>query len=147
MDYAATILNRLPQIRRGTGFKALLAKLNYLPPSQLEVIVEAFEFGSLAHEGQRRYSGPDGGEVFFLQGTQLMAAPVQTDASFTHQTPEVLFEAPYFFGAPGRNYDVGSDGRFLMVKTGSQPGEDAPTLDITVVLNWHQELLERVPVP
>lgn len=57
MDYAATILSHLPQIRRGTGFKALLAKLEYLPPAQLDVIVEAYEFGSLAHEGQRRYSG------------------------------------------------------------------------------------------
>jgi guanosine-3',5'-bis(diphosphate) 3'-pyrophosphohydrolase len=57
VDYAATILNHLPLTRRGTGFKALLAKLEYLPPAQLDVIVEAYEFGSLAHEGQRRYSG------------------------------------------------------------------------------------------
>lgn len=57
MDYAATILSHLPQTRRGTGFKTLLSKLTYLPPSQLDVIVEAYEFGSLAHEGQRRYSG------------------------------------------------------------------------------------------
>jgi RelA/SpoT family (p)ppGpp synthetase len=57
VDYAATILSHLPQTRRGTGFKTLLSKLKYLPPSQLDVIVEAYEFGSLAHEGQRRYSG------------------------------------------------------------------------------------------
>ena len=57
MDYAATILNHLPQTRRGTGFKALLSKLKYLPPSQLDIIVDAYEFGSEAHEGQRRYSG------------------------------------------------------------------------------------------
>ena len=61
---------------------------------------------------------PDGGELFFLQGTQLMTAPVQTDASFSHGTPNVLFEAPYFFGSPGRNYDVAPDGRFMMVKGG-----------------------------
>jgi len=57
MDYAATILSHLPQGRRGTGFKALLSKLKYLPPSQLDLIVEAYEFASQAHEGQRRYSG------------------------------------------------------------------------------------------
>ena len=57
MDYAATLLNHLPQTRRGTGFKALLSKLKYLPPPQLDIIVEAYEFGSVAHEGQRRYSG------------------------------------------------------------------------------------------
>jgi GTP pyrophosphokinase len=43
--------------RRGTGFKGLLSKVSYLPPEQLDVIVSAYEFGSQAHEGQRRYSG------------------------------------------------------------------------------------------
>ena len=57
MDYAAALLNHLPATRRGTGFKALLSKLDYLPPEQLDVIVDAYEFGSQAHEGQRRYSG------------------------------------------------------------------------------------------
>jgi GTP pyrophosphokinase len=57
MDYAATILSRLPMTRRGTGFKSLLSKVSYLPPEQLDVIVNAYEFGSQAHEGQRRYSG------------------------------------------------------------------------------------------
>jgi len=57
MDYAASILNHLPLARRGTGFKTLLSKLKYLPPDQLDIIVDAYEFGSQAHEGQRRYSG------------------------------------------------------------------------------------------
>ncbi len=57
MDYTATILSRLPMTRRGTGFKGLLSKVSYLPPEQLDVIVSAYEFGSQAHEGQRRYSG------------------------------------------------------------------------------------------
>jgi len=57
MDYAATILNHLPHTRRGTGFKGLLSKVRYLPDAQLRVIVDAYEFGSQAHEGQRRYSG------------------------------------------------------------------------------------------
>ena len=57
MDYAATILNRLPKPRRGTGFKRLLNKLKYLPEAQLDVILSAYEFSSQAHAGQRRYSG------------------------------------------------------------------------------------------
>ncbi len=57
MDYAATILNHLPRARRTKGFKALLSKLEYLPSEQLDVIVNAYEFGAQAHEGQRRYSG------------------------------------------------------------------------------------------
>jgi len=57
MDYSAAILNRLPKTRRGTGFKRLLSKLDYLPADQLDVIADAYEFGNQAHEGQRRYSG------------------------------------------------------------------------------------------
>ncbi|MBT77652.1 MAG: bifunctional (p)ppGpp synthetase/guanosine-3',5'-bis(diphosphate) 3'-pyrophosphohydrolase [Gammaproteobacteria bacterium] len=57
MDYAASLLNYLPKSRRGTRFKNLLGKLGYLAPSQLDIIVDAYEFGSQAHEGQRRYSG------------------------------------------------------------------------------------------
>jgi len=57
MDYAAAILNRLPKTRRGTGFKRLLSRLDYLGENQLETVIEAFELGDQAHEGQRRYSG------------------------------------------------------------------------------------------
>ena len=89
---------------------------------------------------------PDGGEVFFLQGTQLMAAPVQTAASFTYGTSDVLFEAPYFFGFGGRNYDVAPDGRFLMMKHGGQANGDVPPPQINVVLNWFEELERLVPV-
>ena len=47
----------------------------------------------------------------------------------------MLFDAPYYFGAPGRNYDVAPDGRFLMIQAeeGADGGE--PSLEITVVLN------------
>jgi hypothetical protein len=39
------------------------------------------------------------------------------------------------------DYDVAPDGRFIMIKT---PDEDQPR-EITVVLNWFQELEELVP--
>ena len=57
MDYAASIRERLPGVRRSTGFKQLLAKLDYLPDNQRDIVVEAYEFGANAHEGQRRVSG------------------------------------------------------------------------------------------
>jgi GTP pyrophosphokinase len=57
MDYAAAILSRLPTTRRGTGFKRLLGKLDYLGQDQLDVVVRAYETAARAHEGQRRYSG------------------------------------------------------------------------------------------
>jgi guanosine-3',5'-bis(diphosphate) 3'-pyrophosphohydrolase len=57
MDYAAAILSRLPTTRRGTGFKRLLSKLDYLGQDQLDQVVRAYEVAAQAHEGQRRYSG------------------------------------------------------------------------------------------
>ena len=39
---------------------------------------------------------PDGGELFFVQGTQLMAATVRADTIFANDTPEVLFGGDYF---------------------------------------------------
>ena len=46
-------------------------------------------------------------------------------------------------GTPFPNYDVSLDGRqFLMTR--SAP---AAATGYVVVLNWHQELLERVPIP
>ncbi len=45
------------------------------------------------------------------------------------------------FGHPG--YDVAADGRLLIV----QPAEaEAAALRFEIVLNWHEELKQRVPV-
>ena len=76
----------------------------------------------------------------------MMAVPVETDASLTPGTPELLFQADYFFGYGGRAYDIALDGRFLMIKSEAATEGNAEEPEITVVLNWHQELLERVPL-
>jgi RelA/SpoT family (p)ppGpp synthetase len=57
MDYAATILNRLPRARRNSGLGGLLQKVAYLPKQQLSVIADAYSFSADAHEGQKRRSG------------------------------------------------------------------------------------------
>ena len=96
----------------------------------------------------------DGDELFFLQGNRLMAAPVESGGSLPSGSPDVLFEANYYFGnlggvglGGGLHHDVAPDGRFLMIKAGSQTDEDAPPPQINVVLNWFEELKARVPVP
>ena len=43
---------------------------------------------------------PDGSELFFRQGNQLLAARVEADPSFTRGTPEVLFDVPYYWLYP-----------------------------------------------
>ncbi|MDJ0926343.1 MAG: bifunctional (p)ppGpp synthetase/guanosine-3',5'-bis(diphosphate) 3'-pyrophosphohydrolase [Gammaproteobacteria bacterium] len=80
MDYAAAILNRLPTTRRGTGFKRLLGKLDYLSEQQLDVIGHAYEIAAQAHEGQRRYSG----EAYITH--PVAVADILSDLFMDHQT-------------------------------------------------------------
>lgn len=60
MDYAATIRAKLPGTpnRRGRGLRRLTEALqSYMPPEHIEQVLEAYDFGASAHEGQKRLSG------------------------------------------------------------------------------------------
>ena len=59
MDYAATLLARLPGAsKRDHGLRRLIETLEtYLPEDQVETIMRAYEFGAAAHDGQKRQSG------------------------------------------------------------------------------------------
>ena len=75
-----------------------------------------------------------------------MAVGVTDDG--TVSTPTELFDGNYYTSGRARQYHVAADGRFLMLKSGDAPATDAPTPpQITVVLDWFEELTERVPVP
>ena len=93
----------------------------------------------------------DGSELFYWEEDRLVAVPVSTSPSFSRGTPVVLFETTNFLGgagaAPGRTYDVAPDGRFVMVKTAGDAVEQTQAPQITVVLDWFEELKARVPVP
>jgi len=96
----------------------------------------------------------NGRELFYFSGQALMAVPVQTTPTFSAGIPAKLFEGPYYFAdLLGRTYDVSRDGRrFVMIKnpprlaaamgTGDQP---ATTANMVVVVNWIEELKQRVP--
>jgi len=90
---------------------------------------------------------PNGRELFYRQGNKMMAVDVMTQGTFSAGKPKMLFEAPYG-PAPGlglSNYDVSADGqRFLMLKPGEQQAQTAT--QISVVLNWFEELKRKVPV-
>jgi RelA/SpoT family (p)ppGpp synthetase len=59
MDYAATILSKLPGAsRRDNGVRQLVDTLQtYLPDDQIKKILEAYEFGATYHKGQTRKTG------------------------------------------------------------------------------------------
>jgi hypothetical protein len=102
---------------------------------------------------------PDGQELYYWTRDALMVVSVESEPSFNAGTPEVLLQrAPFWsfsMGSQGISWDVHPDGkRFLMIKlaeatdeesTEEESAEEEPQR-IIVVLNWFEELKERVPV-
>ena len=76
-----------------------------------------------------------------------MAVSIITDPAFVRGTPEVLFEGQYAQGGRSRDYDVGPDGRFLMIKLASVTPDGSPAVEIRLIQNWFDELQRRVPTP
>ncbi len=86
----------------------------------------------------------DGREIFYRDGARgdLMVVSFDARAEPSVGQPRFLFEAgDQLVGTFGRrHYDISPDGRrFVTVSFGLRLGE------IPVVLNWHEELKERVP--
>jgi eukaryotic-like serine/threonine-protein kinase len=88
---------------------------------------------------------PNGRELFYRNGSKMMAVEITTQPGFSAGKPRILFEGRYEPApVPVANYDVSPDGqRFLMLKPSYQ-AEAAPT-QINVVLNWFEELKQKVP--
>jgi Tol biopolymer transport system component/predicted Ser/Thr protein kinase len=89
---------------------------------------------------------PNGRELFYRSGDKMMAVDIATQPSFAAGKPRVLFEGQYVpTPATLPNYDVSPDGqRFLMMLMPSEQAQAAPT-QINVVLNWFEELKQKVP--
>ena len=88
----------------------------------------------------------NGRELFYRSDKKMMAVEIATKPGFSAGTPKMLFEGQYVslptISTP--NYDVSPDGqRFLMLKPVEQ-AQTAPT-QINVVLNWFEELKQKVP--
>ena len=83
----------------------------------------------------------DGRELFYRNGDRLLAVPIETDPTFHPGQPKLLFRGDYTYGYLdwSFNYDVASDGRFVMVKEGPVP-------KLQVIVNWFEELNRLVPV-
>jgi len=81
-----------------------------------------------------------------------MAVPVKTEPSFSFETPKVLFQGTYVIPSTAflSNWDISPEGkRFLMIKSPTAAGSESTSAGprkINIVLNWFEELKERVPV-
>jgi len=84
----------------------------------------------------------DGKELFYVEGSTLMAVPVESDPDFSVGAPTPLFEHPSLAaGLYIAQYDVSADGeRFLL----AEPVDaEAQKPAIRVVQNWFAEFKDR----
>ena len=87
--------------------------------------------------GREAAWSPDGKELFYRKGDQMMVVGVEIGSTFQADNPRVLFEGRYDATQHG-NYDISPDGQhFVMIKRG-EPAQ------FNVVLNWFEELGRRV---
>ena len=107
---------------------------------QYEIYVEAVSGdegrSTISTSGGRwpRWS-PNGDELFYLNGSTMMAVSVDLEPTFEPGTP-----APLFDGVYDDWFDVASDGSFVMM---TKPL--AELAEIQIVLNWFDELNRLVP--
>jgi Tol biopolymer transport system component len=96
---------------------------------------------------------PNGRELFYRNGDAVMAVAVEIEPTFKVGKPETLFRGTYIPFSPleGHPWDISRpDGkRFLMLKEVAstvKPAAAKTTQKINIVVNWFEELKQRVPV-
>jgi Tol biopolymer transport system component len=91
---------------------------------------------------------PDGRELYYHIGDAAMAVPVEMEPTFKAGKPTVLFRGTFVRSVAGIDltdwtyWDISPDGkRFLMLKDAAVEGPRK----INIVMNWTEELKQRVP--
>ena len=114
--------------------------------------------------GSRRRISQDGGywPLWSPEGSELLYRPRADSGGITLRSVDIVTEPAFGFSneqtlpvegfnvvAYYRDYDISPDGeQLLMVFPADQPDSGEPArLKINVVLNWFEDLKERVPVP
>ena len=89
-----------------------------------------------------------GKELFFSSqnGRQMFAVPVEAGNTFLPGPIQALFEYPMLLQSAGnRPYDIGLDGRFVIINDGQAELGAAPSQNLVIVQNWFDELKRLVP--
>ena len=92
---------------------------------------------------------PDGRQIYYLQqeggAGALMAVDVTPGDEFQPDRPALLISPWDFRQIPLRAYDVFPDGSFVTALGVESWFDDNSATELHVVLNWAEELRERVP--
>jgi Tol biopolymer transport system component len=99
--------------------------------------------------GRMALWSPSGRELFYRNGDAVMAVAVETEPAFKAGKPESLFRGTYVPpSSEGISWDISPDGKhFLMMKPLEGIAEAGGPRKISIVLNWLEELKQRVPAP
>ena len=117
--------------------------------ARLQVYVQPFpgsgERSAVSTEGgSEPVWARNGRELFFRNGDQMMVADVGSGSAFSASRPRPLFAKAVARGDGYANYDVSPDGqRFIVVNT---PEAEAGATEISVIVNWFDELKRLVPI-
>ena len=98
--------------------------------------------------GQELNWSPDGSELFYRAGSNMMVVEIQSEPTLIVGEPRVLFQSSHLTSPTGgvRQYHVAPDGRFLMIRSGTtQTGEPDDYDHLIAVENWLDELQRLVP--
>ena len=116
---------------------------------RVEVFVRPFPEGSgkwqvSVNGGTQPRWRHDGGELFYVEESTLMAVSVSTEQGFVLGQPERLFESEDLravaYASP--RYDVSADGKRFLTTTPAED-ENASPPSIRVVENWYEEFRDR----
>jgi serine/threonine-protein kinase len=94
---------------------------------------------------------PDGRELFYRNGDFAIVVAIQTEKTFKCGKPVSLFQGTYvpLSLQDAHTWDISPDGkRFLMMKQAASAGKPAAAetpRQINIVVNWFEELKQRVP--
>ncbi len=131
-----------PQLSPDGRFLAYVSNESGRP----EIYVQPFPDGagkwpvSVNGGDQIRWSS-DGSELFYKEGSTLMAVSVSTEQGFTLGQPQALFESN---AQVSGGYDVSADGqRFIMTMPVGDGDEEAAPPSIRIVQNWYEEFRDR----
>jgi serine/threonine protein kinase len=86
---------------------------------------------------------PAGDVIYYHTADRWIAVPVKTKPKFSAGTPHQVFEIKHV-GLAGMDWDIAPDGyQFLIVK---DINKETTATQLNIILNWFEELKQKVPV-
>jgi serine/threonine-protein kinase len=117
--------------------------------TNFQVFVQPFpptgaKFQVSTDNGSEPIWSPDGKQLFYIvrPARELVAVDVNPASGFVGRPNPI--HVPVQTGGPGRGYDITPDGKFVAVLPAKDPS-GGPEVQINIVLNWFEELKQRVP--